>query len=179
MNWHMITASEIQHLSVPERFFKYAHAYRNAANALCVEMTTGGNSCTWPNGAVVLLLAAHATELFIKGAILFRNPGTDMEHHRIDELSDEYKKRYPESSFEWNIPFKSKYLGFAESEAEVLKKSTPTPSILYRYPVKKGGKEWDGVFGFEPNSFLILLEQVRNDFERIEAALERSESICN
>ena len=122
MNWHMITASEIQHLSVPERFFEYAHAYRNAANALCVEMTTGGNSCTWPNGAVVLLLAAHATELFIKGAILFRKPGMDMEHHRIDELSDEYKKHYPESSFEWDIPFKTKYLGIAESEIEVLKK---------------------------------------------------------
>ena len=171
MNWHMVTDSEILHLAVPQRFFEYAHAYRNAAYALCAKMTSEDASCTWPNAAVVLLLAAHATELFIKGAILCRDPAVTMEHHRIDDLSAEYRKLYPEPSFEWDIPFRTEYLGIAETEIEALKKATPVPSILYRYPVAKGGKEWNGAFGFEPHSFLELLEQVKRDFDRIKTQI--------
>lgn len=172
MNWHMVTDSEILHLAVPQRFFEYAHAYRNAASALCIKMTTEDASCTWPNATVVLLLAAHATELFIKGAILCRDPAATMEHHRIDDLSAEYRKLYPEPSFEWDIPFMTgEYPDMAETEIAALKKATPVPSILYRYPVSKGGRKWRGAFGFEPYSFLGLLEQVKYDFERIKAQI--------
>jgi len=171
MNWYMVTDSEILHLAVPQRFFEYAHAYRNAAYALCAKMTSEDVSNTWPNATVVLLLAAHATELFIKGAILCRAPAATMEHHRIDDLSAEYRKLYPEPFFEWDIPFRTEYLGIAETEIEALKKTTPVPSILYRYPVAKGCKEWNGVFGFEPHSFLKLLDQVKHDFDRIKTQI--------
>lgn len=163
----MITDSEILHLGVPQRFFEYAHAYQNAATALCIKMTKENASCTWPNAAVVLLLAAHATELFIKGAVLCRDPNATVEHHRINDLSAEYKKHYPEPSFEWDIPFKAEYPDITETEIKALEKATPVPSILYRYPVAKGGKEWSGAYGFEPHSFLQILEQVKHDFERI------------
>ena len=167
----MVTDSEISHLTVPQRFFEYAHAYRNAASALCFKMTSEDAACTWPNAAVVLLLAAHATELFIKGAILCRAPTAIIEHHRIDELRAEYRKHFPEQSFEWEIPFKTEYPDIAEAELDALKKNTPIPSILYRYPVARGGNEWNGAFGFEPHSFLALLEQVSRDFERIKAQI--------
>lgn len=171
MNWHMVTDSEVLHLAVHERFFEYAQAYRSAASALCLKMTSEDASCTWPNAVVVLMLAAHATELFIKGAILCRDPTAIVEHHHIDDLSSEYRKRFPESLFEWDIPFKTEYPDIAEAEIEALKKAAPVPSILYRYPVTKGGKEWKGAFGFEPHSFLELLEQVKCDFDRIKAQI--------
>ena len=47
----------------------------------------------------------------------------------------------------------------------------PVPSMLYRYPVAKGGKEWNGAFGFEPNLFVDVLDQLRRDFERIRALI--------
>lgn len=167
----MVTDSEIIHLALPQRFFEYAQAYRNAASALCLTMTSEDASRTWPNATVVMLLAAHATELFIKGAILARDPNATIEHHRIDDLSVEYMKRFPEPSFEWDIPFKTEYPGMAEAEIEALKRTIPIPSILYRYPVAKGGKEWSGAFGFEPHSFFEVLEQVKHDFERIKAQI--------
>lgn len=170
MNWRMVTNSEIHHLTVPQRFFEYAHAYRNAASALCLKMTSENSSCTWPNSAVVLLLAAHSTELFIKGAILCHDPTEIIENHYIDDLSAKYRKHYPEPLFEWDIPFKTEYFGIAETEIEALKKMNP-PSILYRYPVARGCKEWNGAFGFEPHSFLELLEQVKCDFERIQGII--------
>jgi hypothetical protein len=171
MNWHMISDSEILHLPVPERFFQYAHAYRIAASVFCLKMTSEATFRTWPNAAVVLLLAAHATELFLKGAILCRDPTAMLEHHRIDDLFNEYRKRCPESSFDWDIPFRTEYPDISEAEVEAIKKTLPLPSILYRYPVSKGGKEWSGAFGFEPHSFLELLEQIERDFKRIRAQL--------
>lgn len=171
MNWHMVTDSEMVHLSLPQRFFEYAQAYRNAASALCLTMTSEDEACIWPNATVVMLLAAHATELFIKGAILARDPTAMIEHHRIDDLSVEYRKRFLESSFEWDIPFKTEWPDIAKAEIEALKKTVPIPSILYRYPVGKGGEEWNGAFGFEPNSFMGVLGQLKRDFDRIKVQI--------
>jgi hypothetical protein len=118
-----------------------------------------------------MLLAAHATELFLKGAILSREPTALIEHHFLDDLNVEYKKRFLEPSFEWDIPFKTEWGDLTEIEIRTLKKATPVPSMLYRYPVAKGGKEWNGAFGFEPNSFVEVLDQLARDFQRIMAQI--------
>jgi len=115
------------------------------------------------------LLAAHAVELFIKGAVLSRDPCALLEGHLLEQLSDEYRKRFPEPSFEWDIPFKVEYPGIAEADIEALRKATPVPSILYRYPVSRGGKEWNGAFGFEAGTFLAVLERLEHDFKRIKS----------
>lgn len=167
----MIVDSEIRHLPVPERHFAYACAYRNAADAFCKQVADDHELCIWPNAAVVLLLAAHAVELFLKGAIYLRDPATEIEHHCIDGLIEEYLKHYPEPSFAWDIPFKTEYLGFTESEIQAIKKKAPVPSILYRYPFDKGGKEWNTIIGFDPNAFLLILDRMKSDFSRIESQL--------
>ena len=171
MSMQMIVDSEIHHLSIPDRYFAYARAYRNAAQALCEKMTLNDGSCSWPNASVVLMLAAHAVELFLKGAILARDPVAILNHHQIDELGHEYSKLFPETSFLWQIPFKTEYVGIPEEEIDTLKKKTPIPSILYRYPVDKDGTAWKGLFGFMPLPFVTLLEHMENDFERIQSQL--------
>ena len=186
MPWNMITYADIQQLPVPEQLFTYADAYRSAASALCQQMTNDARSRTWPNAAVVLILAAHAVELFLKGAVLKRSPDAKVwaRQHNIDDLSADYRAQFPEPSFEWNIPFtsglteeewkaqmKAVHPSLTEAEIEGLRAATPPPSILYRYPVEKDGSEWRGVYGFEPHSFLVLLGQVEIDFERIKSQL--------
>lgn len=167
----MIVDSEILHLSVPARFFAYARAYRSAAAALCHHMATDRESRGWPNASVVLMLAAHAVELFLKGAIYFRDPTADIEHHRIDALVEEYSKHYPEPSFAWDIPFGGEYPGFTEAEIQAIKKTAPVPSVLYRYPVDRGGKEWKIALGFDPITFLPVLDRMQDDFSGIESQL--------
>lgn len=186
MPWNMITYADIRQLQVPEQLFAYADAYRSAAATLCQQMTNDATSCTWPNAAVVLMLAAHAVELFLKGAVLKRSPAANVwaHGHNIDDLSADYRSQFPESSFEWEIPFtsglteaewkaqmKAVLPSLTEAEIEGLRAATPDPSILYRYPVERGGKEWRGIYGFEPHSFLVLLGQVANNFERIKSQL--------
>lgn len=169
MNWHMITDSEFSNLTVPQRFFEYAIAYRNAASALCATMAEDKKLRTWPNANVVLMLAAHSTELFLKGAILTREPLANIEHHFLDALGVEYKRLFFESHFDWEIPFRTEWGDLSEAEIQTMRKTAPVPSMLYRYPVSKGGKEWNSAFGFEAHSFTGILDQLESDFQRIMA----------
>ena len=106
-------------------------------------------------------------------------------YHGIDDLSAEYELQFPEPQFKWEIPFTS---GFSEAERQAwmtdlqpcladvelkeLRLATPAPSTLYRYPTDNGGKMWHGLYGFEPQSFLLLLSQVESDFDRIKSHLD-------
>lgn len=174
MHLHMITDADIQEFSLPEKLFSYADAYLNASVALCQQMTTDATSSKWPNAAVVLMLAAHAVELFLKGAILARDPKANVwaRKHHLHELAADYHLHFPGPTFEWHIPFQAEFPeGLAEAEIDALKKRMEPPSILYRYPVKNGGAEWRGIYGFEPVSFLLVLGDVKNDFARVKSQL--------
>lgn len=70
----MLTHSEIGNLTVPGQLFGYAYAYRTSSAVLCEKFESDdAASSTWPNATVLLMLAAHAVELFLKGALLKRN----------------------------------------------------------------------------------------------------------
>lgn len=132
------------------------------------------------------MLSAHAVELFLKGALLKRDPTLDVWSygHSIDSLSAAYRSQFLDASFAWDIPFASSLTeaewikvmqdlnpSLSDAELKGLRSASPAPSILYRYPVDKGGKEWRGLYGFEPGSFLSLLSQMEKDFERIKSQL--------
>ena len=112
----MITDSEMSNLTVPQRFFEYAIAYRNAASAMCTSMVETQSLRTWPNANVVLLMAAHSIELFLKGVILSRDPLAKIEHHFLDSLGTEYKRLFLESQFDWEIPFGTERGDLSEPE---------------------------------------------------------------
>lgn len=160
----MIVDSQIRALSMPKRFVAYAHAYRDSAEQMCQRMLSDESAKTWPNAAVVLMLSAHAVELFLKGAILSRDATADIEHHRISDLVVTYASLFPEAAPSWEAPMQTRYVGFAPDEIVALRKSTPVPRILYRYPAGKGGSEWSGIFGFGPCSFSQLLHGMLRDF---------------
>lgn len=107
----MITDADIQELSLPEKLFSYADAYLNASVAICQQMTTNDTSSKWPNAAVALMLAAHAVELFLKGAILAGDPKVNVwaRKHHLHELAADYRHHFPGPTFEWHIPFQAEF----------------------------------------------------------------------
>lgn len=180
MLWNILTDEEVRHLSVPDRLFAYADAYATAAKALCTQMISESGRAIWANGAVVLMLSAHSVELFLKGAVLKRRPNEDVwcRGHDLQKLHDDYLSVFPEPDFQWDIPFKVNFPDElpADKIAELMAK-TPKPSVLYRYPVGLGGKDWHGHYGFEPNSFLCLLALVQDDYARIRRLLAALQSL--
>jgi hypothetical protein len=135
--------SQIKHLSVPKRFIAYAHAYRDAAELACSKLLAEEGSASWASAAVILMLTAHATELFLKGMILARAAEAEIEHHRINDLVQEYDRLYPEESLAWYAPMQTHYVGFATDEIVALRKQTPVPSILTA--IRQTSREQSGV----------------------------------
>jgi len=174
MSWNMVTDDETKHLPGSEQMLAYADAYLSAAHILCEKMSDNHQTCNWPNSSVVLMLSAHAVELFIKGTLLAHNPDTNISDygHDIEKLEKDYLLTFPEPEFEWNIPFKMQIPeNLIASQIKELRQQFPQSSIVYRYPIGKFNKEWRGIYAFEPNSFKSLLAQVTDDFSRIRKLL--------
>lgn len=172
MAWRMVTDSEVRHLAVPAKLFAYADSYLRAAIALCEQLIGEEATCKWADGAVVLMLSAHATELFLKGLLLKRVPEQQVwsRGHSIEALAADFRIHFPDSEFDWDVPFRTEYPD--EMTAEEIAAHAPfrdaPPSILFRYPVGKAGKDWKGLYAFEANSFLPVLHILRQDFDRLQ-----------
>lgn len=162
---------QIAHVSESQRFVLYAKAYLQSSVALCREMIDKESHRTWPNASVVLLLAAHSVELFLKGAILSRDQSAKIGHHRISALVERFQALFKEPEFEFDIPFRTVYSGFAEVEIEALKKTEPMPSIMFRYPVASPGVEWLGLYALEPMNFVEILTTLEAAYDRIGNAI--------
>ena len=150
-----------------QQFFAFANAYRNSAEALCERMIKSESEATWPNAAVVLMTAAHATELFLKGLILAKTPDADVQSHNINLLARTFRSLCPEHQRAWDIPFETEFLGMDHQEIENLIKKQVAPSIRYRYPVAQGGNEWNGVSALRAATFRPVLVELQNTFHRL------------
>ena len=163
----MIGNWEIAHFSESRKFVLYAHAYLNSAVLSCEQMAAHDAQRTWPNATVILMLSTHSVELFLKGAILSRDNDAKVGNHRIDLLTEKYRALYVEPGFEFDVPFRTEYPSISEEEIQALKTTEPVPSILFRYPVRKPGVEWQGVLAFEAEGFLRILSNLQSAYERI------------
>ena len=181
----MLTLADINHLEVPDQLFSYAEAYRAASVILCRKVENDDTLYTWPHATVILMLAAHAVELFLKGALLKR--GVEISRtHNVQQLAEKYRETFQDAAFAWEIPFANplseteliaqiKQLWPQINETELRRSiaTTPAPSILFRYPVNNEGMEWRGVYGFTSNGFLPRLEQLERDFRRLRLELDK------
>lgn len=184
----MLTLSDFNHLDEPDQFFGYAEAYLSASDQLCRRMESDDTFYTWPNAATILMLAAHAVELFLKGALLKKQ--VNIVGHNIQQLAEEYRQVFTESELTWDIPFanplsRTEQIAFMKQEwpdidEDRLKKSIEAalePSVLYRYPLYRSGKKWRTLCGFTTaTDFLTTLDQMNQDFTRIRMHLDGSTS---
>lgn len=164
-NWQMSNLSE------PRKYIEFSEAYLQASTETCRSMLSNQTLMTWPNACVSLMLAAHSVELFLKGAILSKDPGRVKSNHKLDDFYEIYKSLFPDVSFSFEMPFRTEFIGVTEQENETLKKDQPEPSIYFRYPVKKPGTEWNRLHGADPAEFLTVLESLKTAYQRITVQL--------
>lgn len=163
-NWHEYDKDE------PTRFFDLSSAYLRASQDVCKRFQSDINEQTWPNAKVAMMLSNHATELFLKAALLKKN--VVMSGHNIDALFARYCDVFPNSEFYFDCPFVSEYLGFTDEELEKVKnEKRPTESVIHRYPVDKPGTEWAGVHGFDVEVFLPLVKALEITFNTLRMKL--------
>ena len=108
MTWHLATDANIRLLPLHEQLFAFSYSYLEASKTLCIEAIRHAEERDWSRGAVVLLNAAHAVELFLKAVLVRKVPDFDIWKygHDIHALATEYDKLYSDPSHAWNIPFR-------------------------------------------------------------------------
>ena len=168
--WNLLTNAQIR-ASAPERQFDLlAFAYLDGAQELCARLAESPTDATFEKGTVVLYLAAHAVELFLKGSILRKAPKERFAHD-LDHIHNRYRALFPAQRFALtSFPFAAEYPGLTKEEIAATKREQPDPSELHRYPVDKSGAPWEAAMGFEAESYLRELSALRADFTRILAA---------
>lgn len=178
MSLHVVSYSDIGSLSASRQFFAFSEAYLDSAARLCRGLVRSPKKPSYAQGTVVLDLMFHSLELFLKTAILERNPteqfggatGHDMEH-----LSKRYAILYPEKEYAFDMPFKGPDFSaiappLDEKTMQYIKehkKNNPTDQ-LHRYPRNKKGQPWKVIYAFEPYSCLKDINQLKKDIKRLE-----------
>jgi hypothetical protein len=157
---------ESREKDLPEKFYAFSDAYLDSAERLCKVLKRSTRKATYERGAVVLYLAFHSVELFLKGSILSKCPDEKLSHN-LENYFKRYNNLYPGKRFRFDLPFKTEYTGFEPHEVEKIKKELPPQDQIHKYPTDRDGNEWRDPFAFEPISFLKVIEQLKSDFKRI------------
>lgn len=174
MTRRMVVESDLASLSVPLQFLSFSDAYLDSASRLCTVLKRSHGKSNYARGSVVLYLTFHSIELFLKGAILERNPKEKLINHDIQVLSNRYNNLYQGKKFELHAPFISRdkvnlsdlYSPEDVEEVESYIKEIEWMNPLdqrHRYPRNLEGQPWDGLVGFEPESFLVEIKKLKKD----------------
>jgi len=166
----MVGSWQMSSMTIPQQFAAFADAYLDSASRLCKVLKRSTRKATYERGAVVLYLTFHSIELFLKATVLQKSPDEQLSH-KIEHYEKRYRKLYPGKEYIFEIPFKTEYLGFEPPEIATLQLSEPPQDQVHRYPTDKNRKKWDGIFAFDPVAFLPVIEQLQNDFARINAKI--------
>jgi len=153
MKYKIITDNEIRILPIPEQFFRYADAYLMAAIRQCDFVAESQPDGRWSDATVALFQAAHAIELFLKGAILLRDPEANIAgpRHDISELHRTFRRLFPEPEFDWEVPFSA--IDADQDVPKVIKAERSSQSMLLRYPRNQKNGQWSQITAMEPMTF--------------------------
>ena len=178
MTWRMVVESDLASLSIPRRFLSFSDAYLDSASRLCTVLKQSPRKSNYARGSVVLYLTFHAIELFLKGAILERNPKEKLINHDIQVLSNRYNNLYRGRKYEFHAPFISREkVDLSEifdpeivDEVKIYIEESEKKNPLdqrHRYPRNLEGQPWRGAVGFEPGSFLFVIKKLKADIARL------------
>lgn len=166
MTYRMITDNEIRAIPLHEQFFAMADAYLGAAIRQTEHVNEMDDS-EWPDASVAMFLLAHATELFLKAAILLRAPSTKVKDlsHSIRDLVTEYTRLYPEPEYDGDFRFYAEDM--PPGTPKGVKAEMNSPSMVFRYSVNKENAQWQMLNGFVASMLLRDLQKIRQTFARL------------
>lgn len=176
----MLHFADLQQLPAHEQILAYAGAYLDSAEVLCNSLCSDKESASYAHGSVVMSLAFHSLELFFKGCILKSLPAEQFSGkagHDLNALSKRFFKLYPKKDFQFEVPFRyeiPEVVGEMATDkldkilAHIKEHKNKVPEDQrHRYPTSIDGKTWDGMFSFEPYSFLDTLRELQQVYARI------------
>ena len=165
----MHLAKKYEPHEIPRHFRDLAFAYLESSERLCQDMESGEWAPDYNKGQVAMLLAFHATELFLKGCIRAAARGPMKNLHSLGQLLNEFSELFPNLKFE--PPFGPEPVPADPDAIEWALRTDATLHQQLRYPTDTSGQPWKGERSFSPSLFQAELARLRNDFVRIDSAV--------
>lgn len=155
------------------RILWLADAYAEGALVLCNAMASDDYQRHYTNTRVILHLCRHATELFFKGAISFKTNGRAAKTHRLDLLYAEYRRHYPLSQFEMNLPFPKAVLNPDDGLFPgLLNEYTRMHDQRYRYPADAEGRPFQDEEHFDVAGYQTAIDRFRSNINHAVARID-------
>ena len=169
-----VYSNEVNDLPISESYLEYSDAYLFSAITICNALIENPDQLTYTRGCACIFNARLSVELFLKAALIKKNPN-NQSYHAIEKLGSLYKKNYPEPQYHWDIPFMVEVLGASsEEEKEQITaehiKEMPHDQFL-RYPTNKSGKPWKVADAFSARGFMEVLNVIQADMQRLKHAI--------
>jgi hypothetical protein len=157
---------QITKAQLPEELIEMATAFLEGAEQLNLQICRENWPGSLQRGCVVMYLAAHATELFLKGCILSIDGDRNVVTHSLHALTRQLSELNP--SIEFDPPFGTEDM--APEDPTLLKLFVETErkkAEYFRYPMDIKNTPWPGIHAFNAGEFFLTLKKLRTDFDRI------------
>lgn len=150
---------------IPGHFRALSTAYLDGAERMVTDLAERTWQPDFYRGQVVLWLAQHATELFLKACIRRASPSFTKNVHSLGELLVEFEARFPGLDFE--LPFGPAPVPADWELMEMALEFDRTSHEQLRYPVGRGNTMWSENRSFQPDLFVASLGKLREEINRI------------
>ena len=140
-----------------DRSFWLSRAFIEASRCLCTSMLADDFSSQYSSSRVILHLARHGIELFLKAAIWASADQPTRPNHNLEELFLEYRRIYPDSSFLFEIPSRFKVDLNMDLFPETMKLFHSTLDQRHRYPAGRDGEDFATPEIFDPE---VVLKEI-------------------
>lgn len=164
-------SEEVADLPVWDQAFWLSRAYIEASQCLCQSMLDGNFSSQYSASRVILHLARHGVELFLKAAIAARTGSASFPAtHDLDRLYTEYRQSYPDLSFAFNLPGLFRVADSWDLFPEEAKVFHSTLDQRHRYPSDRTGNSFFTQEEFDPQAMHLDLKTLDRDLKVLESA---------
>jgi hypothetical protein len=152
-------------VSAGENTLSLALSYSEAMIFLCNGIVEDEFGRHFHNTRVILQLAHHATELFLKGAIMCKGE-PPAKTHSIEQLRQQYLTLLPDKQFHFEIPFEILETRTGELFPELALAEMPL-SERFRYAARRDGTALHEFEPFDANEWLSRLHGLNDRFVSI------------
>jgi hypothetical protein len=153
-----------------ERSFWLSRAFLEASHSLCTSMLAGDFSSQYSSSRVILHLARHGIELFLKAAIDGATQQDSARGHNLSKLLSEYERLYPDNRFRFQLPAQfdinpNRDLFEQDIEADYFHS---TLDQRHRYPADRTGQDFATREIFDPTATLREIEELSRSLKILE-----------
>ena len=163
-----VDSTSFNGLPAHQQLFEMSIGYLRAAVALCRHAGEAGEHLQWPDAAAAYFCLHHATELFLKACLQFRDARGTPRVHEVADLFDRYESCFPDERFTFPTPWHisaeeiNKVLG-----DQVVGGVDAIPDQLFRYGRSTGGQVSAGVQYFSPGYMFNYLQYLGDRWREI------------